>query len=131
MPYNEKKKKKTVSTAALPRRKGISKTSPPKAPMSGAALASKTYTPERAQRELTSSIAAAAKAMPSGRYTGILKSALAGYAAGSEIGASISRYRASKKAKKAGNKSQGTVSDEATKQMSRAHKKDPTNTRRV
>jgi hypothetical protein len=131
---SKKRKRKTVSNVALPMIRAIKKRPRPSPPKSGAALASKTYSREESHRELTASIAAAAKAMPAGQYTNILKSALAGYAAGSEIGAAISRHRASKAAsakKKTGGKTQGTVSDAAAKQMSRAQAKDPSTTKRV
>jgi hypothetical protein len=68
--------------------------------------------------------------MPSGGYTGVAKSALAGAAAGAEIEASYREYKA-ERAKKRAKKATTTVTQSAMKQKAQYHKKDPTKTKRV
>ncbi len=81
-------------------------------------------------RSLASGLASAAMAMPSGGYPGVLKSALAGAAAGAEIETSYRAYKAERKKKKA-KKATTTVSQSAMQQKKQYHKKDPTKTKRV
>jgi hypothetical protein len=119
----------TVSDAALKKKKGIPKSKRPKPPSTGATLAQRTYSKSDMYSDVAKGVATAAKAMPSyGRTSKAIKAGLSGFASGVEIGAARQRL---KESGLKGSKSQGTVSEAASAQMSKAHKKDKTRTKRV
>jgi hypothetical protein len=69
-------------------------------------------------------------AMPSGGYSGVAKSALAGAAAGAEIETSYRAYKKERTKKRAA-KAKMTISKSAMSQKANYHVKDDTKTKRV
>lgn len=76
---------------------------------------------------VASGLASLSNTIPSGGYTGILKAALAGAAAGTKIESSYAEYKSSQ-AKKKAKKAKTTVSQSAMSQKAQFHKKEHSKT---
>lgn len=120
------KKRSLIEAAGLAKAKAPKKQAKPPTPSS---QMSKEGSKPRG-RSLASGLASAAMAMPSGGYSGVAKSALAGAAAGAEIEASYREYK-KERTKKRATKAKMTISKSAMSQKAKYHKKDDTKTKRV
>ncbi len=128
--YQSKRKKKGKAKLVSLISFGGKKASPQKAKTSPSPTQGK---PEgrsdkaKLQGGVASGLASLSNTIPSGGYTGILKAALAGAAAGAKIEASYTEYKSSQ-AKKKAKAAKTTVSQSAMSQKAQFHKKEHSKT---